>query len=362
MKDVDATGTSAKTDNTGPYSRNFEQVLTDNRVFPAFYQFPDGRVAEAPKNIDQIRERMKQRRSSLSRSRYKAEEFNKFQILLANAKTEEQVTKSVIPIIEGSSGDTKFVCGDIKFGNLQSLVGSNGNYTLAPGNPDLYDGARPEQLDRRIRDRLANMIIPSTQDNLPMAPNFFLHVKGPNGTEAVAMRQAVYDGALGARGQHHLRAYGTNEVGIDSNNAHTITSVFSNSVLSMYTVYTTRTSNSPSGRQVYYTHLIESWAIAGSMKSFRKGAAAFRNLRDWAKEQRDEAIELANSRVVVDQIGGEEDLTEGEESLAEDGESMAEDEENLPEDRERLTESEEDITEGEEYMTESEEDTAEGEK
>ncbi len=201
----------------------------------------------------------------------------------------------------------------IKFGNLQSLIGLTGGFTLTPGNPDLYDGARPEQLDRRIRDRLKGMIIPSTQDDLPFAPNFFLHAKGPDGTSAVVRRQCVYDGALGERGQHQLRLYGTNEPKFD-NNAHTITSVYVHSTLSMYTIYTARTN----GRQEYYTHLIDSWAMDGNIDTFRKGAAAFRNLRDWAKEQRDEAIILANS--VVEQVEGEkilakEDVESGVTSL-----------------------------------------------
>lgn len=76
--------------------------------------------------------------------------------------------------------------------------------TLVPGNPDRYFGARPEQLDRQIRDELNDQIIPSTQHDFPMAPNFFLAVKGPDGSASVAKKQACYDGALGARGMHSL--------------------------------------------------------------------------------------------------------------------------------------------------------------
>ncbi|KAF2104144.1 hypothetical protein NA57DRAFT_70357 [Rhizodiscina lignyota] len=300
LKNEDTTNT-VKTRNTSPYSRNFEQILKDHGVFPAFYKYSDGRKPEKPKNLDEIRERAKQRRPSLSLSRFTDEEFEKFQETTANAKKEEQATKSIVSIIEGSSGETKYVCGKIKFGNLQSLVGLTSDYTLTPGNPDLYDGALPEQLDRRIRDRLKGMIIPSTQDDLPIAPNFFLHAKGPDGTSAVVRRQCVYDGALGERGQHQLRSYGTNEPEFD-NNAHTITSIYEGDKLSMYTIYTART-NGPNGRQEYYTHLIGSWAMDGDIETFRNGAAAFRNLRDWAKEQRDGAIGLANS--VTDQVEGE---------------------------------------------------------
>src|SRR2546423_1000266 len=67
---------------------------------------------------------------------------------------------------------------------------------FVPGNPDIYYGARPEQLDRQVCDVLSGHIIPSTQDDLPIVPNFFL-AKDPEGSLAVAGRQACYDGALG---------------------------------------------------------------------------------------------------------------------------------------------------------------------
>jgi hypothetical protein len=46
-----------------------------------------------------------------------------------------------------------------------------------------------------------------TQHDLPIAPNFFLAAKGPDGSAAVAKRQACYDGALGERGMHSLQSY-----------------------------------------------------------------------------------------------------------------------------------------------------------
>jgi hypothetical protein len=44
----------------------------------------------------------------------------------------------------------------------------------------------------------------SMQLDLPIAPSFFVTVKGPDGSAAVAKRQASYDGALGVRGTHSL--------------------------------------------------------------------------------------------------------------------------------------------------------------
>jgi hypothetical protein len=63
-----------------------------------------------------------------------------------------------------------------------------------------YSMARHEQLDRRIRRELTGQIIPSVQEDISIMPNFFLEAKGPDGSLAVAGRQACYDGALGARG------------------------------------------------------------------------------------------------------------------------------------------------------------------
>lgn len=65
-------------------------------------------------------------------------------------------------------------------------------------------GARPEQLDRRIRIELSDQIVLSTQHDLPIAPNFFLAVKGLDGLVLVAKRQACYDGVLGVRGMQLL--------------------------------------------------------------------------------------------------------------------------------------------------------------
>jgi hypothetical protein len=62
-------------------------------------------------------------------------------------------------------------------------------------------------------------------------PNFFLEAKGPDGSLAVARRQACYDGALGARGIHSLQSFGTSKPVYD-NNAYTIESIYHGRLLS----------------------------------------------------------------------------------------------------------------------------------
>lgn len=41
---------------------------------------------------------------------------------------------------------------------------------------------------------------------------------------------------------------------------------------------------------------INGWMLTGNVDTFRQGATAFRNARDWAKEQRDQFVVAANAR------------------------------------------------------------------
>ena len=182
-------------------------------------------------------------------------------------------------------------CGRHTFTNLDHLTDG----TISPGNPDLFHGARPEQLNPRIRNELNGRIVPSTQKDLPIAPNFFLAAKGPDGTLAVAGRQACYDGALGARGIHSLQSYGQPEPVYD-NNAYTITSIYQGGALKIYTSHLGQPTG-PGGRPEYYMNQLNAWAMTGNQESFRQGGSAYRNARDWAKEKRDGLIDAANGIV-----------------------------------------------------------------
>jgi hypothetical protein len=71
-----------------------------------------------------------------------------------------------------------------------------------------------------------------------MAPNFFLEVKGPDGSLAVAGRQACYDGAIGARGMQSLRSF-SQKTPIYDDNSYTITSTYHDGQLKMYAVHVT---------------------------------------------------------------------------------------------------------------------------
>ncbi|KAF2872951.1 hypothetical protein BDV95DRAFT_627773 [Massariosphaeria phaeospora] len=267
---------------TGVYDRVFQQKLIDNAVYPDAYEYPDGSIPAEPSNLEDLNRILAQPRPSLSPSRFSDEEFRRFRRADAHAAKEKQVSESAISIIEGKIADLKCRSGGIPFTNLDDLVNSDplADRTLKPGNPDIYYGARPEQLSREVRDELSGRIVPSTQHDLPMAPNFFL---------------ACYDGALGARGMHSLRSYRQDEPVYD-NNAYAMTSIYHGGTLKMYTSHVAPPRSSSGSNPEYHMSQINTWGMTGNANTFRQGARAYRNLRDWAKEQRDEAITRANER------------------------------------------------------------------
>ncbi|KAI1910918.1 hypothetical protein LOZ12_004139 [Ophidiomyces ophidiicola] len=246
---------TTKTTSTTAYNRNFEQKLIDNGVYPKGYE-------------------LRQPRSSLSPSKFCEKDFQKSEQADTNTSKEKPVTSFVVPTIDGDIDDPKCVGGDYPFGNLAPLTDG----TLANAKPDHFFGAHPEQLKPEIRDELNEFIIPSTQSSLPMAPNFFLEAKGPDGSPAVATRQACYDGVLG------LEEY--------INFSHTSGMT---GQLKFYTTHPTVPRESD-GRSEYIMTQLNAWSMVGSADGFRQGASAYRNARDWAKEQRDEFIKSANER------------------------------------------------------------------
>ena len=198
------TTNTTSTKSTGPYDRAFQQNLVDGGIYPDRYEYPNGQALRHLANWEELKERLARPRPSLSPSNFSNAEFGKFRRADAHAFKEKQITTSVIPIIEGDPQDPKCVSGGIAFTNLDHLTDG----TLKPSNPDLYYGARPEQIVRRIRVKLSCRIQPTTQEDSLYLPNFFLAAKGLEGTGAVAKRQACYDGALGARGMLSLQSYG----------------------------------------------------------------------------------------------------------------------------------------------------------
>ncbi|TWU73478.1 hypothetical protein ED733_000418 [Metarhizium rileyi] len=288
LSKINATPNTMSTKSTGPYDRAFQQNLIDHNIFPDGYEYPDGALPSEPENMGDILRVMAQPRPSLSPSRFSHDDFRRFRRADTHAFKEREVTTNVIPLIEGTVSDRKCVAGDIAFSNLDDLTDG----TIMAGKPDLYYGARPEQLNAKVRKEQSHKIIPSSQSDLPILANFFLEAKGPDGSLSVASRQACYNGALGARGMHSLQSYSQQELEYD-NKAYTISSIYHGGQLKMYTSHPI-SPRTPEGKPGFVMTQIKTWGLTGDADTFRQGASAFRNARDWAKEQRDNAIQQAN--------------------------------------------------------------------
>ncbi|KAK5020591.1 hypothetical protein LTR60_000378 [Cryomyces antarcticus] len=267
---------------TSAYDAGFEQHLREYSIYL-------NNRGPKPCNWEEINNRLGQQRASLSPSQFSEGQFESFQQRNEEAQNEAKVMSSVFPVIAGNANIPSQE--DIMYTNLAPLTDG----TITAPKPDFYDGARLEQLDRRVRNALGRYIVPSKNFSNPALPNFFAEAKGPDGSAAVAKRQACYDGAIGARGMLHARSYASGDDMEYDGSAYTITSTYHDGTLKMYTTHSTQPAE-PDGMPGYHMTQLNTWGVTGNLETFRQGASAFRNARDWAKEQRDNTITRANAK------------------------------------------------------------------
>lgn len=305
---------TSKTKSSSPYDAAFKQSLIDGAVWPI------GHVLSStldrpppPDNLDEIRSVIcGNSRASLEPPAFTDQDWKRFSNAHDQATSEEARSRLLEGIIEGAALGLDVMNvkrGPIILTNLLPLLPN-----LVPGNPDRAYGARAETLHKSVRDTLGKVILPTTALAF-LCPNFILHVKGPKGSSDTAGLQAVYDGALAARGIDTLYRWGSDGEGSgdgdgQGNIARTITCTYTpDGVLRMFAVHSRRSQTSTSLLQEqdtssshglpnveYITTRIGGWFMSESLEHFREGAAAFRNGMEWARTQRDEAIRRANQR------------------------------------------------------------------
>jgi hypothetical protein len=281
---------AGRTKTTTPYSAEFEQKLIDRGVYPEGYEGSDGEPRE-PDNLQEIHQILAESRASLSPSKLTDDHFKKFKRDNRRATSESKAMAEVIPFITGS-GDKQFeTSGDLPFNRLLKF-----DSELSAPKPDKYYGARPEQINARVRRDLDEFIIPSNRTDLPAAPNFFLEGKSASGRFDVAERQAMYDGAVGARGILQLQNYGST-TSVPDGNAYTISAAY-HAGPGFLQLYTTHPRESSTGTTEYYMTQLGAYSMTNTPDTFRSGAAAYRNARDWAKQRRDHFIASANAAVL----------------------------------------------------------------
>ncbi|KAI9693848.1 MAG: hypothetical protein M1822_003119 [Bathelium mastoideum] len=255
----------------------FKQCIIDNKILP-----PDYEEVEYS-GIEQHRNRMERRRSSLSPSRYPREKFVEFKRANAAATSEADVMKNVIPKI------AKSVHNSISQRSFSKLASMTNEETKLP-KPDLYEGSRPVELKRVVRDKLSQYIIPSARQDEMLLPNHFTEVKGPDGNPSEMILQATYDAAHGTRGMHEILSYGKDEQQYDAI-ARCFASTYHSALgsLNIYASHVTAPTE-PEGDPTYRTTLLNGYNMVANYDMHRAGLAAYRNVQDLAKEQRDKAI------------------------------------------------------------------------
>lgn len=125
-----------------------------------------------PVNWQELQGRLAGSRPSLSPSQFSDGAFERFRMAEAMAQNETAVNTKTLPTILGENDPPS--AGDVPFKNMVDMAPD----VFKKPKPDLYWGARPEQIDRRVRQDLNHQIVPLKNDSYSAAPNFFLEAKG----------------------------------------------------------------------------------------------------------------------------------------------------------------------------------------
>ncbi|PQK08286.1 hypothetical protein BB8028_0001g03640 [Beauveria bassiana] len=132
--------TSSQSKRSSAYTKNFEQDLIDNKIYPRGYWYPDDDLIPEPSNLDDIVQALSAPRDSLSPSSFPRSKFQKFALANDRVISETKVTSDIISTIRGDADIPSE--GDLPFTNLDSITKGR---TVDPV-PDSYDGADPQAI------------------------------------------------------------------------------------------------------------------------------------------------------------------------------------------------------------------------
>ncbi|KAI0193915.1 hypothetical protein EV127DRAFT_317556, partial [Xylaria flabelliformis] len=266
------------------YDKNFAQICIDHRICPQNHVSRDDGFALEPANLDDICRALKGSKSSPPPET----DFKAFQKINVSPFTEGTVTDTLVPLLTGLNTDI-LKSSNLLFNNLTSLTD---NLTVVI-KPDFCDGACPEDVDLEIRRNLCNIIRPNKRLDFPLAQNFFFEAKAPEGSISVSDRQAMLDGAYGARAMHALQNYGMKQTIYDGN-AYTFSATFITKVLQLYAHHVVAPTT-PGRTPRYCMTSIDGYWL-GKNENYSEAVRALRNLRVIAQEARNRFIKVANTR------------------------------------------------------------------
>ncbi|KAI1390445.1 uncharacterized protein F4822DRAFT_443306 [Hypoxylon trugodes] len=276
------------------YDANFEQMMAKYGIYMPHQPFEE-RELPTPENMDDIYQVMTERRQSLDLGVFTEEDFQSVKAKFRDV-SEACVTHTIIPHIQECEAHSKISSryNDL-FNNMQAI----GYKGVVKPKPDIWDGTRAIAVHTTVKDALGMFITPKTSaQHALVAPNFFIEVKGPQGSLIIAERQVLNDGAYGARAMNSLQNFMAVEPSFD-NKAYTFSATYIGGILSLYAHHVTcPKSDSPGGLPEYWMTLLDAYSMKSHRRAFVSGATAFRNLRELAWRNREDAVQAANARVL----------------------------------------------------------------
>ena len=264
-------------------------LMNHNIYLPHFDHGNDVATPE-PKDLHQTQQALVAERASPSLSEFPPSTFQDFKRKITRAEFKNDVMSTLIPVICGTSNIPNKQ--DVLFTELSPIAGE----MMKKPKPGFFDGARLSDFSQEVRDDevIRSTVIPTKHRSVPIVPNFYMVVKGPDGTSIRALRQACYVGSYGARAMHALQNYGVPEPMYDGN-AYTYSSTYIDGALKIFAHHVTA-PKILGGRPEYHMTQLRAFLLADTREDFIVGAMAFRNARELAARHRRSFIEAANSR------------------------------------------------------------------
>lgn len=269
------------------HPNEFAQELKKNHI----YLPSPGPPLLAQPVLESLKQRLAQRRPSLPSHWSSSRLFKEFLHSLSVVDMNEAwAMGDILSIITGRNNH-EFASGrNQRFSKLSSIT----NDITTPPQPDFYDGYQPDNLDDGLVSATLKDFIAPRNEGL-LAPNFFLEVKGPQGNPWQALLQACHCAAIGTRGMLHLQSFRL-PVQIYDGNVYTISCVFQAQppLLQIYAAYPILGED---GATHYHMTGLGSWPFFDANNCL-EAITAFRNAREYAKEQRDALMSAAIQRVI----------------------------------------------------------------
>ncbi|KAH0531336.1 hypothetical protein TsFJ059_000181 [Trichoderma semiorbis] len=276
------------------HHNDLELLLVDNNIFPEGFRYPDSYPAPELINLDTILDEL-----SVGRCGQRWYEEKKFRMLqhTNHSLSRSTIMRRVIPILKGSVDDIDLEPdtmndGGTELDNLNPLV--EGVEVVL--QPDYFDGVPFTAIDRKIRDALGGIIIPSKHIAAPIAPNFFLEVRKPSGNAVTTKMEACYYGACGARLMHAIQNYGQNRRPKYDEKAYSFSSTYINGLLKIYAHFIVEQDHELGELPGYHMFELKAFNMTNTYDDFINGCCAFRNVRELAAQFRNDFITDANAR------------------------------------------------------------------